>query len=247
MNWLVDIILVAVFVLTVAVCAKRGFVKSIWWLLRAVLSLGAALLFGRYFGEWIMDRFMFEKFTNVVYSSLNGIVNETNGSFDLSELFSSAPESFMSLLERFGADTEALSEKFAGSANASTIDMNNLAADIAEPVARVVSQALGHVAVFLAVFLVITIIGWVVRLIAELPVLRNVNHLLGGLFGVVCGFIYLWVICTAISAFVESGIAENESRQLMQLAQHSYIFRFFCDFSPLDYINISKITGFISQ
>ena len=59
MNWLVDIILVAVFVLTVAVCAKRGFVKSIWWLLRAVLSLGAALLFGRYFGEWIMDRFMF--------------------------------------------------------------------------------------------------------------------------------------------------------------------------------------------
>ncbi len=246
MNWIVDIILAAIFVLTVLVCVKRGFVKSIWSLFRAVVSVGAAFLFGRSMGEWLMNRFLFKKFTDIAYSSLSSIVHENNGSFDLSELFSSMPESFTSLLERFGADTASLSEKFAGKATASSIELNELASDIAKPVAQIVSQSLGYVIVFLSAFLVISIIGLVVKLIAELPVIRGVNHLLGGLFGVICGFIYLWVICTAIAAFVESGLAQSESRNLVQLAQQSYIFRFFCNFSPFDYINISKIAGFIS-
>lgn len=246
-NWIVDIILVSIFVLTVVVCASRGFVKSIWWLLRAVLSLGAAFLFGHNFGSWLMDRFLLEKFTDAARSSLSGIVKESNGSYDISELFESMPESFRSLLERFGADASELGSTYGASANASAGDINSMAADIATPIARVVSEALGYVAVFFAAFLIITIVGWVIRLIAELPVLRSVNHLLGGIFGVICGFIYLWVICLAISAFVESGIAENESRALRELAEKSYLFRFFCGFSPFDYINISKIVGAFSR
>lgn len=247
MNWVIDIVLASVFILTVVVCAARGFVKSIWWLLRAVLSLGASFLFGHRFGTWLMERFILGKFTDVARASLESIVHENNGSFDISEAFSSMPESFRSLLARFGADASTLQGVYGGSSNSSASDLNALASDIATPVARVVSEALGYVAVFLIVFIVVTVLGWVVRLIAELPVLRSVNHLLGGVFGVACGFIYLWVICLAISAFVESGIAETESRALMQLAQESYLFRFFCGFSPLDYINISAIVSLIES
>lgn len=248
MDLLVDIILVAVFALTVVVCASRGFIKSVWWLLRAVLSLGAAFLFGDRLGSWLMDRFMLDKFTAVAEDALKAIVKEENGVFDLSELFSSMPESFQNLLSRFGADVSSLGGTYAGAEQASVSDVSAMAADIAHPVASVVSGALGYVIAFLIAFVVISIVGWVVKLIAELPGIRRVNHLLGGIFGALCGFVYLWVICLAISAFVESGIAENESRALMELAGHSYLFRFFCGFSPLDYVNIdiSGVLGTLS-
>ena len=247
MNWLVDIILVSVFVLTVVVCAARGLVKSIWWLLRAVLSLGAAFLFGQRFARWLMDRFLLEKFTNLARTSLEGIVKENNGGFDIAELFESLPESFSSLLTRFGADADKLKSAYSGATAAPASDINSMAEEIATPVAGVVSNALGYVAVFFGAFLIITIVGWVIGLIAELPVLRGVNRLLGGLFGVICGFIYVWVICLAMSAFVESGIAGNDSFALKELADKSYLFRFFCGFSPFDYINITKIVGALSR
>lgn len=244
MDLLVDIILISVFVLTVAVCASRGFIKSVWWLLRAVLSLGSAFLFGEQLGGWIMDRFMLDKFTSIVEDAIKAIAGEQNGVFDLSELFSSMPESFQSLLSRFGADAMSLGGTYAGVEHASAGDVNAMAADIAHPVASVVSVALGYVIAFFVSFVLITVIGWVVKLVAELPGIKGMNHLLGGIFGVLCGFVYLWVICLAISAFVESGIAENESRALMELAEHSHLFRFFCGFSPLDYVNID-ISGMV--
>lgn len=247
MNWLIDIILVSVFILTVAVCARRGLVKSIWWLLRAVLSLGSAFLFGSRCGDWLLDCFIMQKFTDAAYDSISSIVHETNGAYDISELFSTMPESFGALLERFGADASKLGGTYAGASSASAMDLRALAADVASPVAHIVSRALGYVAAFLAAFIVLTIVGLVIRLIAELPVLRSVNHLFGGIFGVICGFIYLWVICMALSAVVESGIAESESQSLRQLAENSYLFRFFCNFSPLDYINITKFAGLIGR
>ncbi len=247
MNWIVDIVLVSVFAITVIVNAKRGFVRSIWGLLRAVLSLGASVLFGGELGDMLFERFAKQKFTDIAYDALSNMVTENNGSYNISELFSSMSDGFRSLMIRFGADIEALGADYSEAHAASTIELNNLASDIATPVAKVVSHAVGYVIVFLAVFIVITIIGWVIRLMAELPVLKGINHLLGGVFGALCGFIYLWIICIAISAWVESGIAENESRMLMQIVEGSYIFRFFCNFSPLDYVNIADVLNNISQ
>lgn len=246
MDLLVDIILISVFVLTVVVCASRGFIKSVWWLLRAVLSLGTAFLFGERLADWIMDRFMLDKFTSIAEDAVKAIAKESNGVFDLSELFSSMPENFQALLARFGADATSLGGTYAGAEHASAGDVSAMAADIAHPVASVVSGALGYVVAFLVAFVLITVVGWVVKLVAELPGIRGVNHLLGGIFGVLCGFVYLWVICLAISAFVESGIAESESRALMELAGHSHLFRFFCGFSPLDYVNID-ISGVVGS
>ena len=240
MNWLLDIILVVFFALVVFITAKRGFVKSIWSLITSVAALAAALFFGELLGSFIYDVFALDFFTGTIETALSAIIQPEAGLYNIANLFEETSEEFVNILASCGITAEEIASQYADITAATQEAFTEFARSIAAPVARTISNAIGYVAIFFVTLILMFIVGKIVNLAVKLPVLKQANGVLGALLGVIMGLIYIWIISIVISVFVETGLIGESTATLKAIAENSYIFRFFCHLSPLDYINIKS-------
>ena len=232
MNWLLDIALVSLFLIIVIIDANRGFVKAVWGFARAIASSVLAVMFGGALGTLLYKVFILDAVTDTVYTTVVPMIDLSNGAYNVAGLFERMPDGFADLLSRFGVTPESIEGLFGSITHATEANVREMAQSIAEPV-------LGYVIIFLIAMIALFIIGKVVDLLSKLPVINTLNSFLGAVFGAASGFIYLLVICLLIGVFVEYGLAGESTEALSSIAQDSYIFRFFCRFSPVDFININ--------
>lgn len=237
----VDLILIAFFVVIVLIYMKKGFIKSVWGVVRAVASVAAAWLFGKQVGEWFYNQFIHNAISKATKDAIAPLVQKVNDSFNLSDLFSKIPDEFRTLVERSGADLSGLKSVFGKLTEASENQFDSLADKISEPIAHTVSNAVGYVLVFFIAFILMSIAFVVIDGISKLPLIKEVNKTLGAAFGAVCGIIYLWVICMVLSLFVESSAAGATGELVGSYTASSHLVKFFCSISPFDFINIKKI------
>lgn len=238
---ILDIALIALYLIIVLIYVKRGFVKSIWGLVRLVVSVIAAYMFGGLLGEWMNETFILSAITKTTYNTLNPMLVRNNGAANISELFSVFPEGFKSVIERCGADLEVLAKKFGDVTRATEADVMELSKKISEPISESISKAAGYVVVFVAAFVILIVVGKIIMLFAEIPGIDKVNELLGGVLGVAAGLIYIWVVCLFLSILVENSVAQETGEAFRRISSESWIFRFFCSISPLDFINIKSL------
>jgi uncharacterized membrane protein required for colicin V production len=239
MNWLLDIALVSLFLIIVIIDAKRGFVKAVWGFARAIASSVLAVMFGGALGTLLYKVFILDAVTDTVYATVVPMIDLSNGAYNVAGLFERMPDGFADLLSRFGVTPESIEGLFGSITHATESNVREMAQRIAEPIADVISTVLGYVIIFLIAMIALFIVGKVVDLLSKLPVINTLNSFLGAVFGAASGFIYLLVICLLIGVFVEYGLAGESTEALSSIAQDSYIFRFFCRFSPVDFININ--------
>lgn len=237
MHWIFDIFLVLVFVLVLVIDTKRGFVKAVWGFARAAASVILSLIFGGALGVLFYKIFMLDAVTTTVYSTLEPLIGLTNGSYDISAVFE-GNEGFTALLARFGVTAESLQEKFGGITNATQDTVREMAEHIAAPIADTLSTVLGFVVIFIVSMIALYIVGKVVDLLAKLPVIKTLNSFLGAVFGAASGFIYVWIICLVLGMIIEYRVAGQTTDSLILMVKDSYIFNFFCRFSPFDFIHI---------
>lgn len=238
---ILDIALAALFLIIILIYIKRGFVKSIWGLARIVVSVIASVCFGNTVGQWMNEKFILNAVTKTTYNTLNSIIPKKNGASDISGLFTKIPEKFRDLVQRCGADIDSLSKEFSNYSKASDEDVHELAGKISEPVSDCISTAAGYVVVFIFSIIVMFIIGKIIILLAEVPVLDKVNGTLGGILGAISGFFYLWIICLFLGIFVENAFAQENGEAFRSIMNESVLFRFFCQISPFDFINIKTL------
>jgi hypothetical protein len=104
-------------------------------------------------------------------------------------------EELLSLLQRFGLDAEATVQGTVSSASEPLITR------AAEAISDTVTNALAGLLIFLAVFLVIFLLLRSLELglntVDRLPVIHTLNHLSGGLIGLISGA-FLLTVCMAV-------------------------------------------------
>ena len=108
------------------------------------------------------------------------------------------------------------------------------------------SKICGYLAVFLVSSIALFILGFFIGRVKDSLGLKKLDAALGAVMGLCIGLIFIFVICLAVSVIVElnlSGYLGEKIEALRKLADESYVFRFFCQISPFDYINISKLVG----
>ncbi len=237
MNWILDIILVAFILLVIFVNTKRG-CKTILNLLTTVVTFASAYLFGPKVGRLFLGEPLQSHVTGVVKGLLKKLMGEGDGALSISDLFEKLPEGFVDLLDRTGANIDALKAVFGKMTVATEADLENFANEIALPVAETLASAIGCVLVFVAAYIAMIIVKIIVGGLVKLPVLKQANGILGFVLGVISAFAYTWIICLALSVVVEYGLIEQYNALLSSLAENSYIFRFFCNFSLMDFVNI---------
>ncbi|MBE6625683.1 MAG: hypothetical protein E7628_00670 [Ruminococcaceae bacterium] len=239
MGWLMDLIMVFFVLLVIIANTKKG-CKTILGILVTAGAFAAAYFFGPDVGEYFMTDMVTEKAHDVIYDFLSSVVGETSETITVADLFSNLPESFADVLERVGADAEALMESFGEMTVISDGMLHEMAENLAVPVSRFIASALGCVAVFIAALIALLIAKWLIQLIIKLPVLKQASSVLGFFMGIVSAFVWSWVICIAIGAFIDYSLLGEYNAVLSEIAESSYIFKFFRDFSLVELLSAVK-------
>ena len=239
MNVLLDIILVLIFLLIVVISTCRGFVKCIWSMVTVVGAFILAYNFGPRLGSEICDRYIYDYVSSYTYASVEEMVVESNDNYDVSGLFDNVPQEFVDLLEHCGVELDEVASTVSPSMTVSQEELYEIAGSIAMPISVTISNIIGIIVVFFASILLISIFGIFMRIVVKVPVIRFINSFFGMLLGAVEGFVIVWVICLLIGLIVEHGfIGEINNEFVYSMTDGSYLLKFFCQLSPIDFINI---------
>ncbi len=225
MNILLDGLLLAIVLLTVVIYYRRGFVKAVLGFGKTFLSFICAMLLGTPVGQFLAEHFFDERLTGAVYNTLYGLCSE-GGVLDPGRL-SELPQSLRLLATQCGADVDAIIASGTGSA-AVEAQLMETARQLALPISAVISRLAGYVAVFIAAYLILLLLSFFIEGVAELPVLRTFNHLLGLAVGLVCAVVFAFIFVFVARAVLYYIIASGDTAQASDIVENTIIFKYLC-------------------
>lgn len=200
MGILIDIILIAVVILSVWRGVKHGFVRSVMNIITFIAALLCGWYFTPYLASFYHEKFLLNKLSSDIYNAIDSLISSGIESINLPRLFADKPDAFLEIIERYGADIGSL-EQYFNSLNGKT---GNITADIstriAEPVSTGLSGILAFFSIFLLVILILKLVSFILDLIFKLPVLNAFNRVAGFVLGSVCGLAYAWILAVIIIA-----------------------------------------------
>lgn len=201
-SFLLDIILIALFVLMIILGAKRGFVLSVLTMLALIVSMIAATFLSDALTPQLYEDYVQDRATQMVEERLPEGIDATLGAKKTKEVLAALPEEIQDLAEAFGID---LSEIIAD-IDVKDSSTKGIAAEIESGVVRPILQPVMRAIVFFALLVILYILLRLVILIVnnvtKLPVLRTANKLLGGIVGGVKGLLLLLTIGLICNAMV---------------------------------------------
>ena len=239
MNVLLDVILVLTFLLIVVISARRGFIKCIWSLATVVGAFVLAYTFGPMLGDELCDRYIYDYVSSYTYASIEELAQKDADNYDVSGLFDNVPDEFVELLDHCGVELEDLSVTVSPTMTVTREELRDIAGSISGPVSTTISNIIGVIAVFFASVLLISILGILLKLVVKMPIIKSINSFFGMILGAIEGFFIIWVICLLIGLLVEQGFMSGMNNEfLYSMTESSYLLKFFCQLSPIDFINI---------
>ena len=190
MKYFLDISLLVLITLTVVLCWKKGFVRSVFGVAKNLMAIIITYMLGSTVSGWFSKHLITDKVTVFVHDRLLAMFEAGAQSFDLTHVLDNIPSWVATFLQKAGLDADALAGKLAGLTEADASTLEELTASLAAPITQMISDFLGYTLVFLVSLLALTILAYLLTKIADLPVIRNVDHLLGLALGVVCAILY---------------------------------------------------------
>ncbi|MBQ8208458.1 MAG: CvpA family protein [Clostridia bacterium] len=204
MFFILDVIAVIIFLMTVISCRSKGFFKSFFGLIKVVLALIVAYLFMPTAAYFYRTSFVEKLVSDTVAERINNLAQKTAEGFNLEKLFGDMPSEFADILSRYGADGDKLAERFGGLTAAAEDSINDLATSITSAVVHAISDILAFATLFVGALIVLSIVIWIVGLIMKLPVLSTIDKGLGFLFGIISGLLLIWVYANLVTFAVEA-------------------------------------------
>ncbi len=202
MSYIVDIILIAVFALTMFVSYKKGFFKSLFELVGTLVSVAAARIVSESLAVTAFDMFIKEPAKAYLTNTL-GTVGTTDYGAQAEEAIASIPDSMNGVMEMIGIDKAALLEQIASSDFAQGNLVDNIMANVVTPVGTAVIQFVLFVVFVVAFSLALKIIVKALNfIIKKIPVIKSLNKGLGVIIGIFRGILAVAIISMILGVVV---------------------------------------------
>lgn len=226
-NYLLDIILLCVFLLFVAVGIRRGFIRSAAHFLGAAISAFLAAMLGGAAAQWVFDTLFRPSLIERISQSVSNIGNGDVG-IAVESYLSSMPDFIVRALEGAGVTAATIS----GDIAAQSGQVSARIADALAPVFVGFLKVLAVIVLFLLFMMLVRLLAEVLSTAFRLPVLSQVNGLLGGIFGFLLALISVWVVVSAVQVFTPMLSTDNQM-EIEEALEHSIICGAFVDMNPL--------------
>lgn len=202
----VDIVLVAVFALTVHRAWKRGFVDTVAGLLSVIGGVIAARMFG-FVLAGVLQRKVFDPLIgdivkNVIENALQTAQMTAEAAADaLTAAVGQALESIRSYTDIVGIPLDIDPNLLSGISpdTLGTGAAEPLILSIAEPIAEKLALWTSYLLLFLIAYAILRFVLRILNVVTRLPILHEANSLLGCVCGVLLGAAYAWITARLLS------------------------------------------------
>lgn len=227
MSFLLDLGVILLFIIFVVEGFHRGVVRSLLDLVGAIVSLLLASYLASVFSEMIYHEFisgaLIEKIDSVLKSNVTADVNT-----QITAMFEDFPQFVTNSLGVYGITASSINDIINHSAG-------NAPAEIESMISPVVINGIRTILVGVVFIVLMAVIGTLVRSISRifhLPILKQLNQLLGIVFGALKCVIILLILTLMIRVFVPMF---NPVPQIFseQSIESTFIFKHIYDHNPL--------------
>lgn len=210
LNILLDIILLALVVFIIIRAVKRGFVGSVFKLSKILIVLLATVLLGGMVSDLCSDMFVSSWFDGKISSQFVSAVTQ-GGEATSQSLVDSLPIYFRNLLP-----ADAINKQFADFSGGAQELAVSLGKTVENALVSVISSVIGYAITFLAMFLLFSLVVLILEKFVELPVLKQINKVLGLAWGVAYAYLFVSIAVCIIGFFVDESFVAS-----------TYVLRFF--------------------
>ncbi len=209
MQYIIDIAFVAVFAITVAAAAKKGFFTTLFELAAYIVSMISAKLLSTSLAPEIFDKYFSASIKQRLTNSLGDVGSKDYGA-QIESTLNSIPESLDGIMQMIGIDKESLLNQISQSDMSGKNVVENVMDKLVTPAGTAIIQTIVFVIIVIVLSIVLRlIVRFLDKIIKKLPAIKQVNSSLGAVLGIVKGV--LIVIIAALLVGVVASVTSSES------------------------------------
>lgn len=222
MQYAVDVIIVAAVAIFTIVGIKKGFVRSCAEFFGSIISLIAASLLGGKLAEWAYNTF----FRSGVTEKITRVISKKGAGVD--EIFDSLPNFVVNWMSDNGVNQKYVENAMAGSKN----EIASAVTDVISPVFISLIKIFIVIILFILFMIIVRALAMMLSEICRLPILKQINGLLGGVCGLLLGAVSIWLIIAAVQ-FFEPMMPDKWQDGIEKTVGQSVICETVVDFNPV--------------
>lgn len=208
MSLILDIILIAIFVVFVLVAAKKGFVKTLLELVAVIAALVLSYQLSPVVAQGAYDSIVKESMITAIEEQIDENFDTATAAKKAEVTLDALPDFMVSLASSAGVEIDEIKSKI----SSEKFSSENLATELVEKVAEpIVVGALTIVFFMILAIVLLFVLKFVAHLISKLfdiPLIGTANKVLGGLLGACKGVVVLVFLCTVLDFIFSSGDGE---------------------------------------
>lgn len=233
-----NIVLIAVIII-ILICAviglRRGLIRTVFSLVSMILAIILTIFISPYVSKWMRSN-------DTIMNYFSERVEKTL-TFDDEKNTSKNKEEIIVSLDLPDFIEDVLIDNNNGEMyNALKVQKDNVKQYVITSVACIVINAAAFIATFLLVRILLWLLCFLLDIMSKLPVVKQINKLLGFFLGIFQGLIYIWLFCILLMMFGSGEIgtyiygAINESEILTFIYDSNLVLRIVTDFTKLLYL-----------
>ncbi len=221
MNYVIDGILLLILLLSCILGIRKGFIKTLFGLGAAIFSVIISFKFKETLAKIFSDKWFYDVVYNKIYTYVDGIKETVNATGE--SVYSALNNGFL---------------KYFNVGNIEILDnesVENISQSVTKPISDILSETVAFVILFFATFIVVTILLKIINAIVKLPVLAQLNGLLGFAAGLLKGLVICFVVST-VFGIIYPYLRLESLANYEEMVNSTVIFKFISTFNPFNVI-----------
>ena len=226
MGILLDIGFVIIILLCVVFGYKKGFFKSIAGFIGAVIAMFLAWVLAGLIANALYQGIFREK----LIDNISGVLsNDALASFTekAAQVVENLPRFLSNTLNNQGITSSQIEQSLQAAGN----NAAPATADLISPAIIWLLQLLLTVVLFFILLILVRLVIKLIGNVFRLPVLRQVDGILGGLFGIFKGVVYIFLACIMLQLLMP--VIGSSSEPMKQVLDNSFIYQFIFYNNPI--------------
>lgn len=225
MSWTLDLIIIAIFAITVFFAAKNGFVKTAISAVSFIVAILITACFAGTLAGAIKTTAIADKIETATERKIEDVILES--SLDAVELVNGKSEAFNVLLSVSRVDQNDLKEFYDSLENKSFDPAKRIAKKVSEPIIDTVALIIAIIVLFFGTRILLSIVSSVLDNVAKLPILKSCNKLLGVLLGILLAVVRISLFCFVVGVLItHADFLGNDYISALD-PESTHLFRFF--------------------
>ncbi len=227
MNFVIDILLLAVIIFSVVLGIRKGFFRSAADCLKVVAAAILASLVANPISGWMFDVFVRDGLSSRISESTQGLENTEA----VTAYFDTLPEFLQSFLVSRGITASSV----ASSLDSTSTAIHDSIMNVLAPVFISIISFFVFILLFIIFLILLSIVVRLISGVVSLPILSQIDSILGGVFGILFAVVLVWIILGALNFVADLG-GSDISVWLDDSLNKSYIGSFVYTFNPLSWL-----------